>query len=62
MHREWQRVALRQDKQAWNYIHQKNCKKFLVKESDILIDILFNEDIDVIKDEEIKYDRKPKPI
>jgi hypothetical protein len=44
------------------FIKKMKKKNFVIKESDISLDILFNEDIDTIKDDEHLNNKKPKPI
>ncbi|CAI2366292.1 unnamed protein product [Moneuplotes crassus] len=59
----YEKVGLRKDRKDWSsYNRTKNRTTYSVKESHIPYEILFNPDIDEVRDEEMILNQKVKPI
>ncbi|CAI2371765.1 unnamed protein product [Moneuplotes crassus] len=59
----YEKISLRKDKKAWStYRNMKKKTTYPVKESTIPYEILFNPDIDEVRNEEMIQNQKVKPI
>ena len=61
--RDYEKKAEKDSLRAWSmYRAMRHKRHFNIKESDIPVEILYNQDIDAIKREEIEFKAMPKPI
>ena len=63
LYRQYEIASLKADKKSWNFYTKKGKlrRPHAVVESHIPLDLIFNEDVDLIKAEEAIAKAKPKP-
>lgn len=62
LNREYEVKSLKQDKKAWRTFGRNKPNVYPIKESSIPLEILFNPDIDAVRQEENDLSQKHKPI